>query len=654
MKKLLTVTLLLLCALSITFAQVSPTKSDATIEDYERYIDKKLEMNFRLSAMDAINLTAEEINVFNPVFDNYIKAKDRLSEKKFKILEKYTEEMEDEEDADDQAEETSDMIEDYWETEIAEMELKKDYYDILENKIPFQKAIDFFLYEETVENNMKYDILVPTMPSVVKIEKRKKERKLKKMKANKPQQVAAKDWNRYIDKRLEMNFRLAAMEEMYLTPAEIKVFNPLFDEYMDAKEKMTEKKFAIIDRYAKKISKEDDLKDRTEEMSDFIEDYWEAEIKSMKVKEKYFDKMENKLPYMKVAQFFLLEETIENRLKYDAMIGKMPTIIIIDQKMQKVRDGDKKDTSMNNVGTKMMDSSVATRAEHKTETAMTKTTTAVENTKKEVEQTAKEWDAKEKSVTNSSMSSNKKSGNHTPSDAHWNAKENSTANSSMSDKEKLENHTSTDAHWSTKKSTSTNQVNTSSAQDLGAKENKMSTKTTTDKNATNHTKSTKVAFSNEITTFDNWVNSTRGQMSLSHDYTSNGLKAVVAAIESTVKATNSTVADWETKKATILNVANQITIDPKSNMHADWVSEAFVTIGSVVKTLNDTNAYTYAGGQVALLQHHANQIKPEVLLLKQSTTVYEFFGTANQALKDIWGYAAKSTAATSISAAGEE
>lgn len=598
MKKLLTVTLLLLCALNLTFAQIAPTDPDATIEDYERYIDKRLEMNFRLSAMDAINLTPEEINAFNPVFDNYIEAKDRLSEKKFAILEDYTEEMEDEEDADDQAEETSDMIEDYWEAEIAEMELKKDYYDILENKIPFQKAIDFFLYEETVENDMKYDILMPIMPSVAKIEKRKKDRKLKKIKANKPEEVAAKDWNRYIDKRLEMNFRLAAIEEMYLTPDEIEVFNPFFDEYMDAKEEMTEKKFAIIDKYTKKLSKEDDVDDREEEVSDFIEDYWEAEIKSMKLKEKYFDKMENKLPYMKVAQFFLLEETVENRLKYDAMISKMPAIIIIDQKLEKDRNEDQTGTSMDN-GTK-----------DQTGTAMTTPTDSAEG----AEETTKNWDAKEETTDNTTMSGNANSENSTTSNSNLETKEETTDNTTMSGNATSENSTTSNSN-------------------LDA-----------DKNTTSKTSSTKLAFSNEITTFDNWVNTTRGQMSLDHDYTSNGLKALVAAIESTATATNTTVEGWATKKAKILKVADQITVDPKSTMHADWVSEAFMTIGGVVKTLNESNKYTYAHGQVSLLQSYATRINPDVLLLKQSDTVYNFFGTANQALKDIWNYAAKPTA----------
>lgn len=575
MKKLLTVTLLLLFTLTITFAQVLTSNADVTIEDYERFIDKKLEMNFRLNAMDAINLTSEEINAFNPVFDNYITAKDRLSEKKFKILEEYVDEMQGESDADDRAEETSDLIEDYWEAEIAEMELKKDYYDILEDKIPFQKAVDFFLYEETVENDMKYDILLPTMPLVAKIEKRKKVRKAKKMAAKKPMQVSEKDWNRYIDKRLEMDFRLAAIEEMYLTPDEIKIFNPFFDEYMNAKEEMTKEKFDLVEKYTRKLARKDNVAAITEKLSDFIEDYWEAEIETMALKEKYFDRMENKLPYMKVARFFMLEETVENRLKYDAISVKMPTIIIIDQQLEKIRNS----TTMNEKGVKIMDSSIENNNMQKTKSAMTETTT----TAKEMEKATENWNSTAKDAENSSMIDN------------------------------------------------------------AAVKITPAAKTPID-----------VTTIVEMVSLDNWVNTTRGQMSLSHDYTSNGLKAVTSAIEATANATNTTIKNWESKKTQIMYVANQITIDPKSNMHADWVSEAFVMIGGVVKTLNESNQYTYAHGQVNLLQHYASRINPDVLLLKQADTVYDFFGTANNALKEIWEYKAKFMPATEVASVNED
>lgn len=579
MKKLLTVTLLCLFNLTIIFAQVPPSNPHATLADYERFIDKKLEMNFRLNAMEAINLTSEEINAFNPVFDNYVAAKDRLSEKKFKILENYVEEMQDESDVEDRAEETSDLIEDYWEAEIAEMELKKDYYDILEDKIPFQKAVDFFLYEETVENDLKYDILVPTMPIVAKIEKKKKARKAKKMATKKPMQVTEKDWNRYIDKRLEMDFRLAAIDEMYLTPDEIKVFNPFFDEYMDAKEKLTNEKFKLIEKCTRKLERKEDLDARTEKLSDFIEDYWEKEIETMALKEKYFDRMENKLPYMKVARFFMLEETLENRLKYDVISTQMPTIIIIDQQLEKIRKG----TAMNDEGAKVMDSSM-------TDNNMQQSTSSTKETDQQKTTTSKEM---EKSTE------------------HWNSTTKNTENSSMIDKAVVKI-------------------------------------TPADRMPIDVTSSV------EMVTLDNWVNTTRGQMSLSHDYTSNGLKAVASAIEATANATNTTIDNWDNKKAEIIYVANQITLDPKSNMHADWVSEAFVTIGGAVKTLNESNKYTYAHGQVSLLQHYANQINPDVLLLKQADTVYNFFGTANNALKEIWTYQTKFIPTTKVAILNED
>ena len=71
MKRLLYVTMMLFCAVSLTFAQVQPQPAKAgfhepDIEDYERYINKKLEMDFRMKAIEALGLTTDEINRFNP------------------------------------------------------------------------------------------------------------------------------------------------------------------------------------------------------------------------------------------------------------------------------------------------------------------------------------------------------------------------------------------------------------------------------------------------------------------------------------------------------------------------------------------------------------------------------------------------------------
>jgi len=708
MKNLLTTTLLVLCSISIAFAQLPTVNSEATTEDFDRYIDKKLEMNFRLSAMEAIELTPEEINAFNPVFNNYVKAKDRLSEKKFELLEEYAEEMEEEEDADDRSEETSDFIEDYWEAEIAEMELKKDYYDILENKIPYEKAVDFFLYEETLENSMKYDIFTPQMPAIIKIEKHKNTRKDLKI-AMKEDNISQKEWSRYIDKRLKMDFRAAAIEEMSLTPEEIVVFDPLFKQYMDAKDQKTEKKFNLIDKYSKKISKEKKEKKVAEEVSDFIEDYWEAEIAEMKLKEEYFDKMENQLPYMKVARFFLLEEAVENRMKYDVIIAKMPSLVIIEEKRintdldidmntdMEVAKKTKQD--VNETGPSTMTSNSAmgdgnwnkegsTSTQENAEKAMMdKSNTAIN-----VEKDANETKLGVTEAGSNVMNGNEKSGHSTMGDNNWNTKRSTSTQENtekamitgktntvvdntdvevvkkttqditeqgsnvMNGNEKSGHSTMGDNNWNTKRSTST-QENTEKAMMTG----KSNTAVNMEKNAKVSTtpktaKMVVMPFATELTTFDTWVASHRGQMSLDHGYTHDGLLALSAAIEATAKATNTTIDGWANKKARVANIANQITIDAKSTMHADWVSEAFVILGNAMQNLNDKSTQ----GQVSLLNLKAKQINPDVLLLKQSNIVYDYFGTANQVVKNIWGYAAK-TATTTINttesakiASGEE
>jgi len=507
--------------------------------------------------------------------------------------------------------------------------------------------------------------------------------------------TAQKDWNRYIDKRLKMDFRAAAIEEMSLTPEEVEIFDPLFKQYMDDKDKRTEKKFKLIDKYSAKISKEKKEKKVAEEISDFIEDYWEAEIAEMKLKEAYFDKMENKLPYTKVARFFLLEEAVENRMKYDAIITKMPSIIIVEEELidtdmdtdmdMEVAKKYKQDVAETGPSTMHSNSAMgdgnwnkkgSTSTQESTEKAMM---TDQSNTAINVEKDINETKLGVTEAGASVMNGNEKSGHSTMGDENWNTKRststqentekvmmmgktntaidntdvelvkkakqnvNESGASVMSGNEKSGHSTMGDANWNTKRSTST-QEKTEKVMITG----KTNTATDVERTAKASTtpKTGKIVImplATELITFDTWVATHRGQMSLDHGYTHDGLLALSAAIEATAKATNTTIDGWANKKARVANIANQITIDAKSTMHADWVSEAFIILGDAIQTLNDKSTQ----GQVSLLNLKAKQINPDMLLLKQSNIVYDYFGTANQVVKNIWGYAAK-TAATTI------
>lgn len=531
MKKL-QIVILLLCVFASAFAQIETNSSYATVQDYERYIEERLEMDFRLAAYETMNLKGEEINIFSPIFNQYMADKEKFAQKKIALLEGYAEEMSANNSAKEEAEETSDLLEDYWKLEISEAELRKDYFDRLADKIPYQKALDFFMFEKAVENKLKYEMLMPAIPAIVKMEQAQQLIKshpewTPSSWKQKPAYVSQKDYQRYIDKRLEMDFRLASIDAMELTSAEINRFNPIFDRYILEKETLTEKKFTRLDAYKKELIIEDNKAERAEESADYIEDYWGIEIAEMKLKENYYEIMEHSIPYNKAIQFFLFEEVLENQIMYDILVINMPTLILLHKNKKEA-------------GTNRQDAAVTQ--------------------------------------------------NLAKADIN---------NISSSIKDKMT-------------STSPSTINTPA-----------------------------LPKAPELTKLDSWLSSNKGQMALAHNYTSSGLKATANAIAATAQATNTNIPNWDSKKAKIENVANTIIRDPYSTMHADEVGEAFVIIGEAIQTLNETNDYTYANGQVSLANHWASVINSDILLLKQSNKVYGFFGAANQALQEIWWYAVK-------------
>ncbi len=166
--------MLTLCCLgmlvSVSAQNETASNNKVSDEDIQRYVDAKLEIKYREATIEALELTKDEILAFDPIFKKYLDAKERMTEKKMRLLEDFREEMKEDDSVKNQNEDRADFIEDYWEVKIAESELRKDYFDILEDKIPVDKAAKFFLWEEMVEGQIRRNILAEVMPTFTKIE----------------------------------------------------------------------------------------------------------------------------------------------------------------------------------------------------------------------------------------------------------------------------------------------------------------------------------------------------------------------------------------------------------------------------------------------------------------------------------------------------
>lgn len=169
MKKLLIIFALCLGTIGMATAQTASSESEPTSEDYERLIENYYNVKFREMAFDAMELNEDEIVKIDPLYSEYVARKKELVQKRNKLVDEYREELSEEGDADEYDDDTADFIENYWETQIAEMELRKDYFDRFEDIVSTEKAIQFFLLEEKSQSRVEEVNLIQIVPMMMDV-----------------------------------------------------------------------------------------------------------------------------------------------------------------------------------------------------------------------------------------------------------------------------------------------------------------------------------------------------------------------------------------------------------------------------------------------------------------------------------------------------
>lgn len=145
---------------------VSNRAAEPQEEDFQRMMRNTYNVEMRAVSARALGLTSEEIEGFTPVFMKYMKSKDDLTERRLSLVEDYRDEMAEDDTQKDEINETGDFIENYLEIDIAEMELKKDYFDFLEDEIGPIKALRFFELEDQFQNRVKRSMIMDMLPTM--------------------------------------------------------------------------------------------------------------------------------------------------------------------------------------------------------------------------------------------------------------------------------------------------------------------------------------------------------------------------------------------------------------------------------------------------------------------------------------------------------
>jgi len=169
MKKLSVLSLLFsMTFLTIAGAQEIMTEKgvEEVTEDITRYFDARMDMDYRNNTLKVLDLTKDEIIEFDPVFKEYMDRKDELVEEKMELIEDIQEELTEDDSPENEEEDMSDFIEEYWEVEIDEMELKKEFYDDLEDIIPLNKAMQYFVWEDAIQGKLERNSQMMMFPQI--------------------------------------------------------------------------------------------------------------------------------------------------------------------------------------------------------------------------------------------------------------------------------------------------------------------------------------------------------------------------------------------------------------------------------------------------------------------------------------------------------
>ena len=165
MKNLFALIALVLAFAAPTFAQetIYPSTNRASnvelsdeelMEGYDRILRNQFKVDMRAAAIEDLSLTKEETTKFSNFWIGYEEELARIDRKRTRLIKNYREEMAEDDSAEDKEEERADFIEDYWETNIDAMEVRKDAFDRLEDLIGTDKALRFFVMEESYANQV--------------------------------------------------------------------------------------------------------------------------------------------------------------------------------------------------------------------------------------------------------------------------------------------------------------------------------------------------------------------------------------------------------------------------------------------------------------------------------------------------------------------
>lgn len=134
-------------------------------DKYQKMVRGQYEVDMRKLVFESLHLNEMEITKMDPLFTQYLSDKQKFTQRREMLVKEYAEEMKEDDTAKDEANETGDFVENYWETKIDEMELKKDYFDRFEDIIGSARSLELFNIEGMYANRIARMAMLKSLPN---------------------------------------------------------------------------------------------------------------------------------------------------------------------------------------------------------------------------------------------------------------------------------------------------------------------------------------------------------------------------------------------------------------------------------------------------------------------------------------------------------
>jgi hypothetical protein len=138
----------------------------------------------------------------------------------------------------------------------------------------------------------------------------------------------------------------------------------------------------------------------------------------------------------------------------------------------------------------------------------------------------------------------------------------------------------------------------------------------------------------EVKTFTDFVrdNPAEEKMGLDHNYSSDSIRLLSAALSSLAREHNIKDPDIEQRVKSLEQYADRLQEDKRSTEHADLVRDAFISITDLITDL-ENRIHSDQSQEIGQLRQAAQSIDPNQLLLKQKAQMQEFFTRASAVLQ---------------------